>query len=105
MKLTHALLLALAAFVSGLVAGRDPSRRADAPGDKPTVPPGVLWTGDVTVRTAHGDARVYVPHSVHVDNVPTFVDAAPVAGPVTVLTLDGGRVKIAATEAPAVTPR
>jgi hypothetical protein len=66
-------------------------------GRRPAALPPVDFTGEIEVRTALGTTNRYRPHSVHVDDRPVFVSPEPIRGPVTVVTLDGGRVKIAAT--------
>lgn len=74
------------AFAAGLAVGAITSR--------PSRP--VDHSGEITVRRGMDAVEFLRPHRVRIDGKTVFERPAP-DGPVTLVTLDGGRVAIAAT--------
>jgi hypothetical protein len=88
------LFVALVGFAVGYVVARKPEKP-----ERPALP--VNWQGEVGVRRGIEPAQRLRPRSVHVDGQRAYLspDASDdAAGPVTVLTLDGGRVVVACVD-------
>ena len=84
-------------FICGV--GADRLVTSTAPLARSAPLPAVDFSGEITVRTDHRATQYYRPRSVLVDGRAVLADSEGDSdAPVTVVTLDGGRVKIAATE-------